>query len=75
MPYTFRDVIKNLGEALEQHRVDLEFEPIGRILRLEFNDDYNSKRQIYVDGGGLTVTLDTSPMDSGVVIVLIFLIW
>lgn len=50
MPYTFRSVITNLGEALEQHRVDLEFEPIGRILRLEFNDDYNSKRQIYVDG-------------------------
>lgn len=49
-PYTFRDVIENLGEALEQHQADLEFEPIGRILRLEFNNDYNVKMQIYVDG-------------------------
>lgn len=49
-PYTFKEVIKNLDEAIEKHRIDLAFEPIGRILRLEFNDSPSIRDQIYRKG-------------------------
>lgn len=50
-PPEFEGVIKKLNEALDQHKIDCEFEPIGRILRLQCPDSYNVRTQIYIDGG------------------------
>lgn len=49
-PYTFREVIKGLDTAIEKHRIDMAFEPIGRILRLEFADSPSMRDQIYHNG-------------------------
>ena len=49
-PYTFREVIKELDATIEKYQVDLAFDPIGRILRLEFTDTPSMRDQIYRNG-------------------------
>lgn len=46
----FAHVIKELDNALSKHRADVEFDPIGKYLRLEFDDTPSLRDQIYRNG-------------------------
>lgn len=49
-PTVFAHVIERLDKALIKHRADVEFEPIGKYLRLEFDDTPSIRDQIYRNG-------------------------
>lgn len=49
-PTLFANVIEDLDKALIKHRDDVQFEPIGKYLRLEFKDSPSMRDQIYRHG-------------------------
>lgn len=49
-PTVFAHVIERLDKALIKHRADVEFDPIGKYLRLEFDDTPSLRDQIYRNG-------------------------